>query len=410
MLSTLKMRNQIIKFSALSQLNPDYYFIQGYFMGIGANPYLIKTSQWMMDLFGEIDFGEGDQTEYVQALMQLYNLCMENIMQLDIKLPTKCALSKVNFEASLAPNAPLPNWCLGMLKALELLDEKILNDSQIKELRNTRYSLSVFISLENAKKIRRLTGGYEDEVHREKRLLSTFIHNLIFSLRYSDLNAASIETDIEEPKEDAQAEFKAMMNFVMTESNVAVDQTIEMMVSLFENEYTTDYLAEHKGIIWHDYEARPYMILRARRAQLNFQRGDLGSAIDELKVLLMLNPGDNQANRYPLANYLVIEKRWDELNTLLQEYDEKSTFMLASRTLMLFAQQGDSAEAQEMKKLLKNENKHLEKYLTGQSKAPKIAPEMYSSGDKTEVYIYLSLGGKDTWRSVEGALFWLRRK
>ena len=35
---------------------------------------------------------------------------------------------------------------------------------------------------------------------------------------------------------------------------------------------------------------------------------------------------------------------------------------------------------------------------------------MYSPGDKTEVFTYLSLGAKETWRSVEGALFWLRRK
>jgi hypothetical protein len=410
MLSTLNMRNQTIKFSALSQLNPDYYFIQGYFMGIGANPHLIKTSQWMMDLFGEVDFGEGEQTEYVQALMQLYNVCMKNIMQLDIKLPTKCALSKANFENSLAPNAPLPNWCLGMLKALKLIDEKTLNEHQSRELRYTRYSLTVFISLEHAKKVRFSSDGYEAEVHREKRLLSTFIHNLIFSFRFSDYATTSIKTDIEAPQEESPEDFQAMMHFVMTESNVVVDQTIEMLISVFENEYTDEYLADHKGHLWNIYEARPYMVLRARRAQLNFQRGDISTAIDELNVLLGLNPGDNQANRYPLANYLVIEKRWDELSALLQEYEEKSMFMLASEALMLFAQEGDSVDARVVKNALKKENKHLEKYLTGQSKAPKVAPEMYSSGDKTEVFTYLSIGAKETWRSIQGSLFWLRRK
>ena len=118
------------------------------------------------------------------------------------------------------------------------------------------------------------------------------------------------------------------------------------------------------------------MILRARRAQLNFKRGDITSASNELQVLLELNLNDNQANRYSLANYLVIEKRWDELQMLLQEFDEGSTFMLASKALTLFAQQGDSAAAKEIKNVLKKTNKHLEKYLTGQAKAPKAAPRV----------------------------------
>ncbi len=403
--STAKMRAQTIKFSALSQLNPDYYFIQGYIMGIGANPHMIPPSQWIGDLFGEIELAEDGAGDDMQALMQLYNLQMEKILELDIKLPTKCVLSKKDFESSLAPDAPLPNWCLGMLKALKLVDETILTADQSDVLERTIYFIDTFTSLDKVKNIRCLTDDYEVEAHRSKRLLSTDVHNLILSLRFDESNTAEMETGSQE-----QGEFEHMMQFVMTESNAIVDQTIETMITAFEKQYTEQYLNQQKGHIWLDVEARPYMIIRARRAQLNFERGDISSAIEELQHLLELNPNDNQANRYQLANYLVIDKRWHELETLLTQYDEPSTFMLASKALMLFSQQGDSSESRSVKKALKKENKHLEKYLTGQAKVPKHQPEMYSPGDKTEVLIYLSLAGKETWRSVEGALFWLRRK
>jgi len=406
MLSTAKMRTQTIKFSALSQLKPDYYFIQGYIMGIGANPFMISTSQWIADLFGDLDLGEEEQGAGIEALMQLYNQQMEKILELDIKLPAKCVLSKKDFEGSLASDAPLPNWCLGMLKSLKLVDETSLTADQSDELARTIYFLDTFTSLSKVKNIRCLTDGYEIEAHRAKRLLSTDVNNLIYCLRFDE----SKQTPKNSKFEKQENQFEEMMSFVMTESNAVVDQTIEAMITAFEKQYTDEYLIQHKGHLWLDNEARPYMTLRARRAQLNFERGDLSSAIDELQRLLELNSNDNQANRYTLANYLILEKRWAELDSLLTQYDEQSIFMLASRALMIFSQKGDCSESRSVKKVLKKANKHLEKYLTGQAKVPKHQPEMYAPGDKTEVFIYLSIAGKETWRSVDGALFWLRRK
>ncbi|PKF62557.1 hypothetical protein CW745_03785 [Psychromonas sp. psych-6C06] len=404
MLSSAKIRAETIKFSALSSLQPDYYFIQGYIMGIGANPYMIPPSQWVSDLFGEICIRE-DENDGMQALMQLNNQQMEKILELDIKLPAKCVLSKNDFEASLAPDAPLPNWCLGMLKALKWIDKAELTGSQRDELTLTDYYLKTFSSLEKVKQIRCLQDDYQQEAHRAKRLLSTYINNLIYVMRFEQ------ESDQDDNQQSEQEnQFEEMMRFVMTESNPLVDQTIETMIRTFESQHNQDYLTQQKGHIWFDPEARPYMMLRARRAQLNFERGDLPAAIDELQLLLELNPNDNQANRYPLANYLIIEKRWQALANLLADYDEPSTFMLASKALMLFTEQGDSSEARAVKKRLKKQNKHLEKYLTGQAKAPKENPPMYTQGDKSEAIIYLSLAGKETWRSVDGALFWLRRK
>ena len=377
MLSSLKMRNQVIKFSALSTLNPDYYFIQGYFMAIGANPHLIKTSQWMQELFGEVDFSVEEQTDYVQALMQLYNQHMNNIMEADIKLPAKCTLSKTDLAASLAAGAPLPNWCLGMLKGLKLINKKQLTSSQLRELNYSVKLLTTFSSYKNVTQIKSPLGNsYEAEAQSLKRYLSTAIHNMIYVMRFE-----SDEHDVEEGFEESggvpeakDSEFEKMMFYVMTEEGDEVIQLIDTMVGHFESVFDAQYLKENEGQVWYDHEVRPFMTIRARRAQLNFKSGNISAAIEELQLLLKLNINDNQANRYPLANYLVLEKRWDELDTLLTTYDEESLFMLASKALMLFVLEGDSPSARQAKTQLKKSNRHLEKYLTGQSKVPKETP------------------------------------
>ncbi|WP_404343434.1 hypothetical protein [Pseudoalteromonas mariniglutinosa] len=49
-MSPAKIRSEVIKLSKLSVKQPDYYFIQGYFLGLGLLPDIIMPSQWQPDL------------------------------------------------------------------------------------------------------------------------------------------------------------------------------------------------------------------------------------------------------------------------------------------------------------------------------------------------------------------------
>ncbi len=373
-------------------------------MGLACSPELIVPSVWMEDLFGDITL---ENEEQMQAVLQIYTSQMDDVMEMKIKLPAKCVLSKTDFATSLAPASALPNWCLGMIKALDFIDVQVLSDRNRDDLLFIKETLTAFSCIKNAKKIfSKRSEDYQLEGHRMKRLLTTLIADFIHEMRFSETQESA---QPEENKIDEQA-FREITQIIMHQSDDNACRLLEEMISFQVSQLGPDFEKHNKGHMWLNPEIRPYMVLRARRAQINFEKGLIDPAINELQALIELNPNDNQANRYPLVNYLIIKQRWSEVEGLLNLYEERSTFMLAAQALMLFAQSGDSKESKLIKKQLKKANKHLEKYLTGQIKIPKQTPQAYQAGDKSEALTYINLAGKETWRAVDGALFWLRRK
>jgi predicted Zn-dependent protease len=96
------------------------------------------------------------------------------------------------------------------------------------------------------------------------------------------------------------------------------------------------------------------MQLRSRRAGINFEKGQIKEAAEELKELIVLNPNDNQGLRILLSSWLMIQHNWSGLADLLALYvDEMSLPMLAAKALMLYAQEGDSTKANKAKKAKK---------------------------------------------------------
>jgi hypothetical protein len=128
-----------------------------------------------------------------------------------------------------------------------------------------------------------------------------------------------------------------------------------------------------------------------------------------MDILLKLNPNDNQGVRYTLVNVLCITKHWAELKNLEKEFPDEFITFTAAKALRLFAEQGDSKQAQSAKKHLKSENKHFMKILTGQEKST-YTEDHFKPGDKSEVGMYLNCFGKQAWLANEGSLFWLRKK
>ncbi|WP_275451935.1 hypothetical protein [Pseudoalteromonas sp. TB64] len=44
-MSPARIRSDVIKLSELSTKKPDYYFVQGYLMGLGALPQMLSPSE-----------------------------------------------------------------------------------------------------------------------------------------------------------------------------------------------------------------------------------------------------------------------------------------------------------------------------------------------------------------------------
>src|SRR5439155_1035068 len=66
-------------------------------------------------------------------------------------------------------------------------------------------------------------------------------------------------------------------------------------------------------------------------------------AIEHLRDMLRLNPGDNQGARYILAGFLLFLDRDDEVVQLLAQYpDDESAAWAYSRALLSFRHSGDT--------------------------------------------------------------------
>ncbi|BED91479.1 hypothetical protein PspMM1_39470 [Pseudoalteromonas sp. MM1] len=421
-MSPAKIRSEVIKLSKLSVKQPDYYFIQGYFLGLGLLPDIIMPSQWQPDLLGEINFKSDAELKYVESLMENYNNSMQKVMLEDFKMPTKCSLSKTDYRDSLKANMPLPNYCKGALQALKLIDKRSLNKHQKEALVSLNEVLIAFSSEQAAMK---KFAGDQGLAQSFKKNYTYFVADVLYNIRFiedthwSDEDEAAFNEQFtnQQHHDDFAAGkmiddemIEQLMETILSDFTPSAFEPIEALLELFEGVITDQYIAQNQGHFWLIHETRPYMILRAHRAQINALQGNIQFAIDELETLWQLNPMDNQANRHWLMNCYIIKGQWQKLDAFLADFDSEELHATASRALSEFYKNGDSKQAKQYKKQLKQLNKHFIKILTGQEKLKADGFEFYNLGSKEEVALYLHSLGKQAWIATEGSLFWLRKK
>lgn len=421
-MSPPKIRSEVIKLSKLSVKQPDYYFIQGYFLGLGLLPDMIMPNQWQADLLGEINFTSDTELKYLESLMANYNNSMQKVMSEDFKMPTKCSLSKTDYRDSLKANMPLPNYCKGALQALKFINKRSLDKSQKEVLTSLNEVLNAFSSEQAAVKKFASNQGLAQSF---KKNYVYFVADALYNIRFiedphwSDEDEAAFNEQFTHQQHND--EFAAgkmiddetidqLMEAILSDFTPRAFEPIEALLELFEGVITEQYIAQNQGHFWLNHETRPYMALRAHRAKINALQGNIQLAIDELETLLQLNPMDNQANRHWLMNCYIIKGQWQKLDVFLADFDSEELHATASRALSEFHKNGDSSQAKQYKKKLKQLNKHFIKILTGQEKLKDEGFDFYSPGSKEEVALYLNSLGKQAWIAAEGSLFWLRKK
>lgn len=165
---------------------------------------------------------------------------------------------------------------------------------------------------------------------------------------------------------------------------------------------------EYAGSFWGFLETRPYMRARAGLARALWRRGDRDQAIDHLRDMLRLNPGDNQGLRYVLAAHLSEAGRDEDLAVLLAEYpDDGMAAWTWIRALAAFRRIGDSQESRKRRADALASNRHILPYLLGERRLPKQMPPFISPGGEDEAIYYVSEFGAG-WALTPGAIDWLR--
>ncbi len=165
---------------------------------------------------------------------------------------------------------------------------------------------------------------------------------------------------------------------------------------------------EDVGHFWGILETRPYMRARAGLALCLSQMGEKQQAIDHFTDMLRLNPGDNQGNRYLLADLLLTVGDDEALKALLDQYEEEGTAAWRyTRALWQYRQEGASEAATTELQEAIGFNPFVPPYLSGQKRLPKRLPAYVGFGDENEAIDY-AVGARAIWRQNKGALTWLR--
>ena len=167
------------------------------------------------------------------------------------------------------------------------------------------------------------------------------------------------------------------------------------------------FLEENEGHFWLMTETRPYMRARMGLAETQWALGHHDEAIAHAQSMLQLNPGDNQGVRYLLAHWLFRERRFEELEALLNENkNDARPDMGYTRALYAFFKGGDTRQSRKWLKEAIRRNKHVPDFLLLRRRPQQIEGEYLLLGGEDEAASYLLMGRID-WEMVPGALEWL---
>jgi yecA family protein len=407
-------RAQIKKFAAVSKNKPSFYYVHGYFVALAINPQMIPPSNWLTKVFVGLEIQDEVQFDDMAGLMWQFNDVMQHAMSDSIKLPAQCKLSPTDFEGSLKKDAPLPQWCTGLLAGLKLIDKRALTKGQKAILKEGESIFSAFLSYDTLKdRFSDFADQWQETALGLRRTLAYQISDLLFTLRFANEVEDFLGVDddfLADDLDDENDEYQELVNFALYNDSIEAHTMLETLILAFEKSNEKGYFKENIGHFWLIHETRPYMQLRARRAGIKYSQGQVKDACTELQELIELNPFDNLGLRFPLSNWLAMQANWADLAQLLALFpDDQSLPLLGANALMLFANEGDSAAARRAKKAMHQANKHVIKYLTGQKQAKKELAEYYQPGQTSEAEMYVQEYAKEAWRSVPGSLFWLRR-
>lgn len=182
----------------------------------------------------------------------------------------------------------------------------------------------------------------------------------------------------------------------------------QQAVDAAERALGSDHLKAAIGHFWSDMDTRPYMRARAGLARTLWALARRGEAIEHLKNLMRLNPGDHQGLRYWLGPWLNAIGRAQEAFPLLRTFapDWRVDWIYLA-ALTVYASEGATPYAMRLLAEAVAENPLVGEYLQGRKKLPGRLPDVVTPGGEDEA-IACAMLQRDAWSSVPGACEWLK--
>ncbi|KZN46130.1 hypothetical protein [Pseudoalteromonas luteoviolacea] len=382
----------------MSDEQHDPFYIEGYIIGLGLTPQTVLPSLWITKLLGEENT---DLTLRYSALLRFYHACMDRVLRGDFSLPEECNLTKDRLGQDLLADKPLPNYCSGMLQALSFIENIALSDKQRHQLGELTKKLMGFKSYLSAQSVFSACDDFADSVIFAFQNLESCISKTAYEMRFSKECIAEADELSTQPSFDRN-KIESHLNDILSSDSPSTLKFIHELITVIERELiTASFIEQYASELECLDEVQPYLILKARKAQVHYNLDDFESAKIELETLLQLAPSDYYNNRYQLCNCYIRQKDWEAVNRVLSKFGKDDFAASATRLLCNYAQHGNNP----VSIALKQDTKRLFPEIINLAVSSTLSDSSHGSGAFKE---YINKGGLKAWRSVEGSLFWLK--
>lgn len=429
----------------------------GYLFAISATPAKLKHSDWMPAIFADQLSLVSQDEDYLQAIIALQKHIQQDINDKMVELPKNCQLTEP-FETNFSNN-PLHLWCRGFELGLTLTEhfwDDCLSQAQPQSF---WMMLSFFSNLQNAQNITAKFQNGALPIEAVTRHIFSEFNKLMQS--YADLALANMQDTAFAPINITGSGVKNSAGIpIMSNSELPEDaskliqqawstddpvekvhlahQVLEqepdninalMLLAQWEAANSTErkdllaravegcervlgeeFFSKNTGRFWKIRETRTFMEALTNLASTYAHLKDFDNAIACYERAILLNPADNQFNRYPLSNCYIQTRQLKKASQLAEQFSQdKGAFFLFDQALIAFIDSGNSAESKTLKKQALAHNKYVPRLLSGSIKMPKRMPERLSAGDKDEAVLYAAQN-TELWRSIAGSIPWLMKK
>lgn len=432
--------------------------LQGFLFAICSTPVKLQQREWMPAVFADqLSLIDQEADVYLNTINQLQQHIAQDIDDFMVCLPEDCILTEP-FAANFESNA-LHHWSHGFELGLTLTEHfwDVVKDAA--QPQSFWAMLSFFSNLHNAQT---LTAKFKNgSLPIETVTLSVFSEFSKLMQNYADLakkhqqprkgqgvrlsagaatNSAGIPLfNQQQPMQDNNTliqqawaspdpiekvqlahqvlqqdpdNINALMLLAQWEAASSEERRdlLKRAVEGCERVLGEEFFAKNSGRFWLIRETRTFMEALTNLASSYAHLGDYANAIACYERGIILNPADNQFNRYPLSNCYITTRQLDKARALARQFaQDTGAFFLFDQALCEFIEQGDSSDSRQLKQQALAHNKYVPKVLTGKIKMPKRMPERLGSGDKDEAVLYAAQN-TELWRGVPGAIAWLLKK
>jgi len=436
--------------------------LYGFLFAVCSTPTELIHSDWMSAIFADRlpDVSGTNSTQadkYLNSIIKLQKSIAQDINDFFVALPKACRLTEP-FEANFESNA-LHQWGRGFELGLTLT-EHFWDDCKAEAQPQSFWAmLSFFSNLQNAQDLTakfqngalpiemvtrhifsefsQLMQSYADlaKKHRQARKSSKI------SITHSSIkNSAGIPImRNSQPVQDANQliqqawaspdpvekvqlahlvlqqdpdNINALMLLAQWEAADSNERRdlLKRAVDSCEKVLGKAFFEKNTGRFWLIRETRTFMEALTNLASTYAHLKDYANAIACYERGIVLNPADNQFNRYPLNNCYLTTRQFTKAAALAEQFKhDKGAFFLFDRALTAFIEQGDCADSKALKKQALAHNKLVPKLLTGKIKMPRRMPDRLGSGDKDEAVLYAAQN-TELWRGFPGSISWLLKK